>query len=283
MRPLQNSNPRSPLTPLPILAPTTAAEIYSISPQASSPMRACWSRTLLTLNAEWNSADVCRSSTGIARLQCNFNAREEGSPIPLVDLGSQHFPCGRCWRRSPRRYKGKAQKIQPSKSTIRSNHLALEPEPLWFQMLLRLTPVGLVETMWAWADRSIRRTCGSSADASPHRRPVSNTCPSADGLTVSCVRSARVSPHGSPPRATCVSADTVVGRLRQWLGLSCPAPRFLSRSGSGPPLWWRLIRLGSAPCRDSGSVGSRATRRPGTGGIDDATGGSMRSDAICLV
>jgi hypothetical protein len=45
----------------------------------------------------------------------------------------------------------------------------------WDLMLLRLTPVGLVETMWAWADRSIRRTCGTSADASPHRRPASNT------------------------------------------------------------------------------------------------------------
>jgi len=44
-----------------------------------------------------------------------------------------------------------------------------------WKMLLRLTPVSLVETMRPWADRSIRRTCGSSADASPHRRPASNT------------------------------------------------------------------------------------------------------------
>jgi len=38
-----------------------------------------------------------------------------------------------------------------------------------------VTPVGLIETMRAWADRSIRRTCG----------PVSNPCPRADGLPVS--------------------------------------------------------------------------------------------------
>ena len=149
-------------------------------------------------------------------------------------------------------------------------------------MLLRLTPVGRGETIQAWADRSFRRTCGSVANASPHRRPASKTWPRADRLTVSCVRSARVRPHGSTPRATWLRADHVVGRLRQWLGLSCPAPMFRSRRGSGPPLSWRRIRLESAPCRGNGRLGFRATRRPGTCCIDYAKGWAMRIAAICL-
>ena len=57
---------------------------------------------------------------------------------------------------------------------------------------------------------------------------------------------------------------------------------FLLRNGSGKSPSLRLIRLGSAPCSYSGSLGFRATRRTGTCCIDYAKGWSMRIEAICL-